>query len=253
VVGHQVDLRPDLAAFDRFASVGARDGDGDLSAVEKMSRPAIAHEQARLGQNFEGRFSHQHRHEPRDRFAIRSLGGQGAFKINPRARIFVRDSSTTWTWRTISIWRPVARRRSRISSWSTASSASLRSSSSSWALLAVCAGASRGGCSSPRAVPARVRAGSAETRIFIGLLGKRFGIESNTEVATGVVRRMRASSSRSESFIMNKASIAIFAAVFVGQVGLAATRGWADDNTATGSIKGQVSVTGLRNAENVLV
>jgi plastocyanin len=52
---------------------------------------------------------------------------------------------------------------------------------------------------------------------------------------------------------MNKASIAIFAAVFVGQVGLVATGGWADDNTATGSIKGQVSVTGLRDAENVLV
>ena len=51
---------------------------------------------------------------------------------------------------------------------------------------------------------------------------------------------------------MNKASIAIFAAVFVSQVGVVATHTRADD-AATGSIKGQVSVSGLRDAENVLV
>jgi plastocyanin len=52
---------------------------------------------------------------------------------------------------------------------------------------------------------------------------------------------------------MNKASIAIFVAVFVGQMGLLATRSRAQDNPATGTIKGRITVSGVRDAENVLV
>jgi plastocyanin len=52
---------------------------------------------------------------------------------------------------------------------------------------------------------------------------------------------------------MNKASIAIFAVVFVGQISFVATHSGAQDNAATGTIKGRITVSGVRDAENVLV
>ena len=52
---------------------------------------------------------------------------------------------------------------------------------------------------------------------------------------------------------MKKASIAIFVAVFVGHMGFETTRSGAQDNAATGTIKGQITVSGVRDAENVLV
>jgi plastocyanin len=54
---------------------------------------------------------------------------------------------------------------------------------------------------------------------------------------------------------MNRALIGIAAAVFLGHVGLMTPRGGAQDvaQPKTGSIKGKVTVTGVRNAENVLV
>jgi plastocyanin len=53
---------------------------------------------------------------------------------------------------------------------------------------------------------------------------------------------------------MNKALLKIVAAVFVGYSWLAAS-GWAADNTqqATGTIKGDITVSGVKSPENVLI
>ena len=52
---------------------------------------------------------------------------------------------------------------------------------------------------------------------------------------------------------MNKASISILTSIFVGLMALVATPSWAQDNTATGTIKGKITVSGARDAENVVV
>ena len=54
---------------------------------------------------------------------------------------------------------------------------------------------------------------------------------------------------------MNRMLIAIVAVVFIGSAGLVTSRAGAQDNAqkATGSIKGQITVSGVRDVENVLV
>jgi len=52
---------------------------------------------------------------------------------------------------------------------------------------------------------------------------------------------------------MNKASTAIAVAVIVGYMGPLAPRGGAQDNAQTGSIKGQITASGVRDVDSVLV
>jgi plastocyanin len=52
---------------------------------------------------------------------------------------------------------------------------------------------------------------------------------------------------------MNKASTAIAVALVVGCVGPMAPRGLAQDNAQTGSIKGQITASGVRDVDSVLV